>query len=525
MWSLKFLSGPKAGQEVLLQEGLFVLGREESCEISIPSSGISKKHAQISVKGDKLTLEDLKSSNGTFFEGKQIKKKTLKSGDRVVLYNIIFEIGRKTALAHGQAFSPMVPEAVLPSSSETLAMENAVNQKNSLFQNLSKSVKFYINDVLLPGVYQLAEWIEFKVLIACFVFAFVILVTALSSVPLVSILKSSVEQESLNNVENIAITQAQANRSPLKKGLSSAVNVDYALRRPGVEKAFIISAIDGRILAPAEVAHTYPKDSFIHRARKKEEKTVEKIGPSSVAAVVPISFYNPDTGETSPKAYSVVIYNVKTLAVGAKKVLSLVVQTFLIAFIIALVLYFFLINLIEFPIRNVNYQLEKALKDEKAPTVSVNYQSQTLLDLCNHINSALNQISLNKMLKSQGSEEEALPVNRQNEMNNLVEVIGFPSIAVNMKEETVAGLNSNWTEQIGFSEILHQALSDISDSVLREHLSQLIEQGRNQPEEIAFGEISLNQMSLQSTCQFVRDQDSLAYAIITFMPAVTEGVA
>ena len=525
MWNLKFLSGPKAGQEILLTEGLFVLGREESCEIPIPSSGVSKRHAQISLKENQLTIEDLNSSNGVFFKGKQIKKKRLNPGDRIVLHNVIFEIGRRTELAQMEAFSPLMPAGALSYPPDGLTDENVIRKKNSLFQNISRLVRFYLNDVLLPGVYQLAEWIEFKVLIACFIFAFVVLVTVLSAFPLVSILKSSVEQESLNNVENIALTLAQANRSPLKKGLSSAVNVDYALRRPGVEKAFIISAMDGRILAPAEIAHTYPKDSFIHRARKKAGKTVEKISSSSVAAVVPISFYSPDTGEASPRAYSVVIYSMDTLAVGSKKVLSLVIQTFLLAFIIALILYFFLVNLVEFPIKSVNHQLERALKDDKAPSVSIHYQSQVLLDLCSHINSALNQISLNKMLQTQDKREETLPVNRQNEMSNLVEVIGFPSLAVNIKEKTVASLNLNWTEQIGFAEILHQPLSDISDSVLREHLLSLIEQGNSQPEEIAFGEISLNQMNLQSTCQFIKDQDSLAYAIITFMPASAEGAA
>ncbi|MDE0092167.1 MAG: hypothetical protein OXN83_02640, partial [Oligoflexia bacterium] len=128
---------------------------------------------------------------------------------------------------------------------------------------------------------------------------------------------------------------------------------------------------------------------------------------------------NPETGENTPVAYSVVIYSMNTLATGAKKVFSLVVQTFLIAFIIGLVLYFFLINLIEFPLRTVNNQLEKALKDERAPPVSLSYQSQVLLDLCSHINSALNQISLNKMLQNQEEDGNSLPVNRQNEMNNL----------------------------------------------------------------------------------------------------------
>ncbi|MDE0091813.1 MAG: hypothetical protein OXN83_00840, partial [Oligoflexia bacterium] len=109
--------------------------------------------------------------------------------------------------------------------------------------------------------------------------------------------------------------------------------------------------------------------------------------------------------------------------------------------------------------------------------------------------------------------------------NNLVEVIGFPSMTINLKEETVASVNSNWTEQIGFSEILHLPLADIADSLLREHLLNLVEQGKSQPEEIVFGEICLNQINLQSTCQFVVDQDSPAYAIITFMPAEMEGVA
>ena len=521
MWSLKFLSGPKVGKEILLQTGLVTLGREEDCEISIDSPGISKKHAQITVREEDLVLEDLNSSNGTFIEGRQIKKEKIKEGDRVVLSDVIFEIRKKDSLAMASMYPfPQAVSSTGPSLSEP--GENVIQRKNSFFENIFKSVKFYLNDVLLPGVYRLAEWIEFRFLIASFMIGFALIVIILSAFPLISILRSSVEQESLNNVENIAITLAQANRSSLQKGLQAAVNVDYALRRSGVERAYIISAVDGRILAPSELAHTYPKASFIHKARKSEQKTVERISSSSVAAVVPISFFNPETGANEPRAYSVVIYSMNTLFDGTKKVFSLVVQTFLIASVLGFILYFFLINLIEFPIRSINHQLGKALKEEQSPSISLNYQSQVLSDLCSHVNSALNQISLNKMIHSQQDSKESLPVNRQNEMNNLVEIIGFPSMAINLEDQAVAALNSNFTEQLGFQEILHQPLSDISDSVLREHLLNLIEQGQVNPQEISFGEISLNHMSLQSTCQFVMGQDSPAYAIITFMSAETE---
>ena len=237
-----------------------------------------------------------------------------------------------------------------------------------------------------------------------------------------------------------------------------------------------------------------------------------------MAAVVPIRFFNPETGENVPRAYSVVIYDMGSLFIGSKQVVSILVQVLIFSILIGLILFFFLISLIEFPIKSINRQLGRALKDEQSISISVNYQSQILAELCSHINSALNQISLNKMLNQKKDEDEGGEINRQNEMNNLVEVIGFPSMSVNMDEEIVASLNSNFTDQIGFSEILHQPLSAISDSNLKEHLLNLIEQGKNNPQEIAFGEISLNQMDLQSTCLFVMGKNSPAYAIVTFMP-------
>ena len=221
------------------------------------------------------------------------------------------------------------------------------------------------------------------------------------------------------------------------------------------------------------------------------------------------------------------IYQIDSLVTGVKKVGSLVIQNFLIASIFGFCLFFCLISLIEFPVKSLNNQLGQALKEEKSPSITLNYQSQILTELCNHINSALNQISLNKILYKKPTNEEVGNINhRQNEMNNLVEIIGFPALSIDIDQETVASLNSNFTDQIGSSEILHQPVSDISNSSLKEHLLELTEQGKNNPQEIAFGEIDLNQMKLQSTCQFVMGKKSPAYAIVTFMsPEAEEGVA
>jgi len=514
MWKLKFLSGPKAGKSVFLSKGLITLGRKKNSTIFIPSSSVSKEHAQIIVKENSLEIKDLNSSNGTFIDGKQIDTASLKDGDRVIFSSdIIFEIQKKEMSLQQQESLPLsFSKSVAPSLSKER------KEKISLLENILKITKKYINETVLPGVYQLAEWIEFKFLIACFLGAFVVMVVSISSLPLISILRAGVEQESLTNVETIAETLAQINLSHLKKGMSSSLNVDYALRRPGVEKAFIISATDGRILAPSESSHTYPKESFVHTARKRDQKTVQKINASSVSAVVPISIYNPDTGQNVPKAYSVVIYKMDSLSSGLKKVFSLVVQSSLIALFLGGFLYFLLINLVEFPIRNINYQLERALKEDQAPSIRTGYQSQVLLDLCSHVNSALNQISLNKMLQAQ-KEDISSSIDRQKEISHLVEIIGFPALAIHLKDRTLFAVNANFTEQIGLDNILHQSIEDISNLDFQEHLSQLIAQGENNFPELSLSEFIFNEMKIESVCQIISGDSSPDYALISFMPS------
>ena len=46
----------------------------------------------ITVNGQTAFVEDLGSSNGTFVNGKLIKKKTVKNGDKVALPNVIFQL-------------------------------------------------------------------------------------------------------------------------------------------------------------------------------------------------------------------------------------------------------------------------------------------------------------------------------------------------------------------------------------------------------------------------------------------------
>ncbi len=52
--------------------GSFVIGRDDTCDISIVSPGVSRKHARIFTQQDRCFIEDLASSNGVIVDGQRV---------------------------------------------------------------------------------------------------------------------------------------------------------------------------------------------------------------------------------------------------------------------------------------------------------------------------------------------------------------------------------------------------------------------------------------------------------------------
>ncbi|MCP4604977.1 MAG: diguanylate cyclase [Proteobacteria bacterium] len=89
---LLVLDGIDEGTLIPLSQGTVIIGRSSSCDALLREEGISRHHARVElIKSDRITIEDLSSTNGVFIGGKRIKKATLKAGDKVLL-------GRRTML-------------------------------------------------------------------------------------------------------------------------------------------------------------------------------------------------------------------------------------------------------------------------------------------------------------------------------------------------------------------------------------------------------------------------------------------
>jgi diguanylate cyclase (GGDEF)-like protein len=62
-----------------------IIGRGQKAQIRLFDDGISREHAQLVIKGDRVILEDLGSTNGTFCNGLKVDKRELSDGDKILV--------------------------------------------------------------------------------------------------------------------------------------------------------------------------------------------------------------------------------------------------------------------------------------------------------------------------------------------------------------------------------------------------------------------------------------------------------
>lgn len=72
--------------DIELSEGKFVIGRAASCQLSLDDPLVSRHHAQLTVDGEQVTVEDLGSRNGVKVNGDLINGRyTVQDKDSIVI--------------------------------------------------------------------------------------------------------------------------------------------------------------------------------------------------------------------------------------------------------------------------------------------------------------------------------------------------------------------------------------------------------------------------------------------------------
>ncbi len=535
MWGIKIVSGLQTGQVNELKNGNNVVGRSEACDIPVSHPGISRKHFQITIKENIVILRDLNSVNGTFVNGVLVKRIVLSAGDKISCNNMIFEFHRMDYLKSLPSISngPQQHHQQPPPTSDFNASEDMMNVHGNLaFQpqatpstlatpeidehsppaettnkSFFTNIQDYFETVVMPGIYQLAQWAEFKWILGAFILIYILLVTLLAVFPLMQISEERILKESQLRAVEIAKGLAQRYRSAINQGLSSTFVVREE-RLEGVDTAMIIAANDGHILAPARKIGSHADVPFIHRARKKSILSIEQLQNNTIGVSIPIRSIDPD-GESFIKAFSVLIYNVSVLKF--EDVIRLFVQVLAFALSIGFILFILFYRLIEYPIRQMNIQMDQALKKGNNE-ISIDFNYPEIQKLSTNINSALSRIKQ----EDDDVDSTAPQISPEEEAQSLIQVIKTAGLVLDA-EGTIIAINSECDHLISdHGTMLNRNINDISDQALQLNLQDLFQKVLSQYGQAASNELEFSGVNyiIEATC--ILDTQNPKFIVVTF---------
>ena len=87
---LEFINTAETGKAVQMEGELFVIGRDETCQLQVVDNRVSRFHARFQRTTDSWTVEDLQSKNGITVNGDLTTSNDLKSGDVVGVGPFLF---------------------------------------------------------------------------------------------------------------------------------------------------------------------------------------------------------------------------------------------------------------------------------------------------------------------------------------------------------------------------------------------------------------------------------------------------
>lgn len=85
---LAFVTGARAGDVVTLRSGRIRIGALPDNDVVIHSNLVSRYHAEVRVRGRRVEIEDLRSSNGTLVNGQPVAVSPLRPGDRIRIADV-----------------------------------------------------------------------------------------------------------------------------------------------------------------------------------------------------------------------------------------------------------------------------------------------------------------------------------------------------------------------------------------------------------------------------------------------------
>ena len=110
---LVVIKGSTKTREVRLRGAEVIVGRQRGCGLRIPSALVSRRHCRIRLQGSSVTIEDLKSVNGSFLNGVRVYgTEQVRPGDRLEIGPVTFLVEYQQTDKSDRPTPPRLPQAI-----------------------------------------------------------------------------------------------------------------------------------------------------------------------------------------------------------------------------------------------------------------------------------------------------------------------------------------------------------------------------------------------------------------------------
>lgn len=375
MLALRITKGPvRMGDSFLVPLGeSLVIGRNDDCNISLRSSGISKRHCRVTaIAGSRLEVEDLKSSNGTFVNGVMIKKHVLKPGDSLSLNEFTFQLMVKAPEAAQPSHLGLSIES--PGSFQSVSAAPAAEIAEVVEQN-------WLDKNVYPLADRLSESFDVRMLLGGFFLLWSVLMIFLTATPFSEKANLRVQDQAAEVARLYARQLVRLNQQAIVeqryRNLISDLD-DHPGKTPGLVSAMILDATTAQILAPSEMFGQSLPNPFAVAAINKDSEfsQFDKDGLAYVSA--PIRVGSANGNKTAATAFVVLDTSRSQFTFSA--LLDQVLNSLLISLAISLLFILFIYRWIDGSLGQLSSKVDVALKrSESSVSNSVKWPALQLL--------------------------------------------------------------------------------------------------------------------------------------------------
>lgn len=463
MYKLVVVGGKLRGQEYTLKNGDNILGRDSACDIHFQVDGVSKKHVNITVTDDVVYVQDLGSANGTFLNGKIIKKATTKSGDKIGLPNAILQV------VYVQEKKIVVKKKVASQREREETIDDIL-QGGTPPENIVGKIFWAFKYKVMPVFHGINQEYEWRILLAILTFAFALTTITLTIFPVLQDSRNVLLNEIKIRGAHYADEIGRLNTAALEQKNLERVDTTFldSARDDGVVSYELFDP-DGRIVRPISRLNEYTSDPFSVRVKEFynarpniKDARIIPLEEGQIGIGKQIFAYNPKSGSQEAVGIIAIRFAPTTLAIEAAKSSRLYLESLVTSLLVGILFFGIIYYLTLRPIEELRFQIEEGLRGRRRSV-----ESKLLFEEMNPIRNAVNT-SLQRIRELQRDETTADPNDIEGDesyVNQLLEFMqgaqgpvmvlnsGKNLIKINTQGEDVCGIRQSMAEGMNILDI------------------------------------------------------------------------